>query len=78
MQSIDAIDKKNCLIKEAVNEQADFSEEINNNIEQIVLESKKTSASSLEIKTSSEVLAELSANLQKLVDQFKINELPPR
>ncbi len=78
MQSIDAIDKKNHLIKEAVNEQADFSEEINNNIEQIVLESKKTCASSLEIKTSSEVLAELSANLQKLVDQFKIDELPPR
>jgi len=32
----------------------------------------------MEIKTSSEVLAELSDNLQYLVDQFKIEKLPPR
>lgn len=76
--SIEAIDKKNQLIKEAVVEQADLSTEINHNIEIIVAESQKTSASSLEIKTSSEVLSELSDNLQGLVDQFKIEELPPR
>lgn len=76
--SIESIDKKNQLIKEAVSEQAELSEEINQNIEIIVADSRKTSASSLEIKTSSEVLSELSDNLQGLVDQFKIEELPPR
>jgi len=76
--SIESIDKKNQLIKEAVSEQAELSEEISHNIERIVVESKKTSNSSMEIKTSSEVLAELSDNLQYLVDQFKIEKLPPR
>ncbi|MCU7799111.1 MAG: methyl-accepting chemotaxis protein [gamma proteobacterium symbiont of Lucinoma myriamae] len=76
--SIESIDKKNQLIKEAVAEQADLSTEINHNIEIIIAESQKTSASSLEIKTSSEVLSELSDNLQGLVDEFKIEELPPR
>ncbi|NOQ79114.1 MAG: HAMP domain-containing protein [Gammaproteobacteria bacterium] len=76
--SIESIDKKNQLIKEAVVEQADLSIEINHNIEIIVAESQKTSATSLEIKTSSEVLSELADNLQGLVDRFKIEELPPR
>lgn len=74
--SIESIDKRNQLINQAVNEESDISAEINNNIEIIVAESKKTSAASLEIATSSEVLSELSGNLQKLVDKFKIDELP--
>ncbi|MCU7940163.1 MAG: hypothetical protein KZQ64_08610 [gamma proteobacterium symbiont of Bathyaustriella thionipta] len=76
--SVESIDKKNQLIKEAVSEQAALSEEINHNIEMIVAESQNTSSSALEIKTSSEILSELSDNLQILVDQFKIEELPPR
>jgi len=70
--SIEAIDEKNLLIKQAVNEQADFAEEINHNIETIVTEGKKTSDSSKEIATSSDILFELSENLQTLVNQFKL------
>ncbi len=74
--SIEAIDEKNQLIKIAVSEEFEIATEINHNIEIIVTESKKTSAASEEIATSTKVLFELSANLQKLVDEFKIEPLP--
>ncbi len=74
--SIESIDLKNQLIKSAVNEESGIASEINHNIEIIVEESKKTSASSQEILTSSKVMSELSDNLQNLVDQFKIEALP--
>ncbi|MCU7836944.1 MAG: methyl-accepting chemotaxis protein [gamma proteobacterium symbiont of Taylorina sp.] len=76
--SIEAIDEKNLLIKQAVNEQADFAQEINQNIETIVAEGEKTSISSKEITTSSDILFELSDKLQILVQQFKISGLPKK
>ncbi len=75
-QSIDSIDIKNQLIKETANEESTISSEINHNIETIITDSEKTRASSLEITTSSNILSELSNNLQELVNQFKIDERP--
>jgi len=76
--SIEAIDEKNLLIKQAVNEQANFAEEINRNIETIIAEGEQTSNSSKEITTSSDILFELSENLQLLVNQFKVEEFPKK
>ena len=59
-------------IASATEEMAATSEEINRDIETIASVSKETSGSSEQIASASQELAELSVNLEKIVDGFKI------
>ena len=59
-------------IASATEEMAATSEEINKDIETIASVSKETSGSSEQIASASQELAELSVNLEKIVDGFKV------
>jgi methyl-accepting chemotaxis protein len=70
--AVSEISKLNTQITLIVEYQKNYVEKIDANIDKITKESSKTTAASDEIATSSEILTEMSTNLQALVNQFKI------
>ncbi|MFK5986292.1 MAG: HAMP domain-containing methyl-accepting chemotaxis protein [Pseudomonadota bacterium] len=70
--AVSEISGLNKHISLAVDEQKTSAEKIHINVDKISQESTKTTSASDEIASSSEVLTEMSTNLQSLVNQFKI------
>jgi len=71
-QSVDSITSMNLQIASAAEEQSQVAEEINQNIVRITDIAQETSGSMQQIAASSDELAELSINLDKLMGNFKV------
>ncbi|AOV18755.1 hypothetical protein BJI67_16065 (plasmid) [Acidihalobacter aeolianus] len=71
-QAVTKINDMNALIASAAEEQSSVAEEINRNVTNISQGTQQTAAGAQQTTTASEDLARLSAELQTLVNQFRI------
>ncbi|AOV16084.1 hypothetical protein BJI67_02470 [Acidihalobacter aeolianus] len=71
-QAVTQINDMNALIASAAEEQSSVAEEINRNVSNISHATEQTAAGAQQTATASEDLARLSAELQVLVNQFKV------